>query len=335
MSLKLYRRKGSKIWCFRGTVGPDGKRERLRGSTRTEDKAIAAREIIEIERRFWKGHHDGPEEVLTFREAANLHRAAGKSDRFLSAIEDYFGDTLVKDITPGAIRQMALELYGHCTGASRNRLAIVPARAAINTAAADGLCSPVRVKLFEVETAEKDFATLEWIQAFRKEATPQVGGFALFMFLTGARPSEALEADIDLTNASARIRASKVGHEREVHLPEMLVAALANIPRVEGRSLFFYGSRDAFYPPWYAAIESAKIKEMSPHCCRHGFITGLLRKGVDVKTIEWLADVTAETLLRTYAHAIKDRRLTNVLTGTNLTQVLIENERNPRKMGTT
>jgi len=335
VSLKLYRRKGSKIWSFRGTVGPDGKRERLHGSCYTEDKAIAARQIIEIERRYWKGHHDGPETILTFREAANMHRAAGNSERFLTPIEDHFGDTLVKDITPGAIRQMALKLYGHCTGASRNRLAIVPARSVINTAAANGLCSKISVERFEVDTAEKDFATLEWVQAFRKAASPQIGALALFMFLTGARPSEAMEAEIDLPNATALIRASKVGHERQAHLPEMLVAALANLPDVEGRSLFFYSSRNAVYIPWYAAIERAKIREMSPHCCRHGFITGLLRKGVDVKTISWLADVTPETLLKTYAHAIKDRKLTDVLTAPDLTQAMIENARNQRKISTT
>ena len=80
MSLKLFRRKGSKIWSFRGTIGPAGKKQRMRGSCNTEDKAIAARQIIEIERRYWKGHHDGPEEILTFREAANMHRAAGNSE---------------------------------------------------------------------------------------------------------------------------------------------------------------------------------------------------------------------------------------------------------------
>src|SRR6185503_5907711 len=148
-------------------------------------------------------------------------------------VEDYFKDTLVKNITPGMIRQMAMELWGDCAGVTRNRLAIVPARAIINYAAASKLCQPIRVELFKVETAEKDYATLEWVQALRKEASLQIGAFALFMFLTGARPSEAMEADIDLPNATAKIHASKVGHERNVHLPEMLVAALANIPAVK------------------------------------------------------------------------------------------------------
>ena len=331
MQLKLFLRGG--VWHYRGTIA----KRRLRGSTGIPKarKKDAYRKVAEIENNQWKCNSDGPQAVLTFAQAALMYRKAGKSDTNLEPIEDHFKNTLVKDITQASIREMAMELYGHCSGASRNRLAIVPARAVINHAAASKKCSPLRVELFKVETAEKDYATLEWVQAFRKEASPQLGGFALFMFLTGARPSEAMEANIDVPNATAKIHASKVGHEREVHLPEMLVAALANIPQFEGRPLFYYAGRNSVYTPWYAAIERAKIREMSPHCCRHGFITGLLRSGLNVKDVEWLADVTAETLLKTYAHAIKDRRLTNVLTGTELTQVLVENAKNQRRMGTT
>ena len=125
MSLKLYLRNG--IWNYRGTIGPTERRSRLGGSCRTTDKDIAARQIVEIEANYWKGHFDGPGSILTFRRAAQLYRAAGKSERFLARIEDRFKDMLVKDITAGSIRQMAIELYPNCSGASRNRQGIVPA----------------------------------------------------------------------------------------------------------------------------------------------------------------------------------------------------------------
>lgn len=38
--------------------------------------------------------------------------AAGKSDPFLPAVEYYFKNTFVKDITAGVVRQMAIELFG-------------------------------------------------------------------------------------------------------------------------------------------------------------------------------------------------------------------------------
>jgi integrase len=316
MPLKLYLR--GNVWHYRGTVA----KRRLRGSTGVPKhlKDTAARKIAEIETREWKCDSDGPQAVLTFAQAALAYRSAGKSGRFLTPVEDYLKDTLVKDIKPGTIRQMAMDLYGHCSGASRNRLAVIPAQAVINYAAESELCQRIRVKRFKTDTKEKPFATLEWVQAFRKEASPQLGAYALFMLLTGARPSEALGADIDLSGATALLHESKIGHERRAHLPAMLVAAIANIKPVPGRPIFFYRKIDDLRQTWDGVIERAKIQQLTPHCCRHGFITGLLRKGIDVKTVSWLGDITPEVLLNTYAHAIKDRSLTEVLVGTDLTQ---------------
>jgi integrase len=327
--LKLYLR--NNVWHYRGTVA----KKRLRGSTgiSKEHKAIAAREIAEIEVRQWKRHHDGPQAVLTFAKAALMYRSAGKSGRFLEPIEDYFKTMLVKDITPDTIQAMAMTLYGHCSGASRNRLGIIPTQAIINHAAESGQCQRIRVKRFKEETKEKTPATLAWIQAFRKEASPQLGGYALLMFLTGARPTEALECDLDLKGGTALLHESKIGHERRAHLQPMLVAALANIPEVPGRPLFFYRNVEDLRQAWDATIRRAGIERLTPHCCRHGFITGLLRRGIDVKTAAWLADMTPEVLLNTYAHAIKDRKLTDVLIDTGLTQGFEEHPLSTRKIG--
>lgn len=316
MPLKLYLRGG--IWHYRGTVA----KRRLRGSTGVPKKQrdLAARAIAEIETRQWKCNFDGPESILTFAQAALMYRTAGKSGRFLEPIEDYLKDTLVKDITQDTIIQMAMKLYGHCSGASRNRLAIIPAQAVINNAAKSKRCQRIRVERFKTETKEKPHATLEWVKAFQKEASPYLGAYALLMFLTGARPTEALECDIDLPGRTALIKESKIGHERRAHLPAMLVAALANLKPIPGRPILFYRNIEDLRPTWDAAIERAGIQRLTPHCCRHGCITMLLRGGIDVKTVSWLCDITPETLLKTYAHAIKDRTLTEVLIDTKLTQ---------------
>ncbi|MBL8582637.1 MAG: tyrosine-type recombinase/integrase, partial [Rhizobiaceae bacterium] len=60
---------------------------------------------------------------------------------------------------------------------------------------------------------------------------------------------------------------------------------------------------------------------LTPHCCRHGFATTMLQKGFDVKTVaERGGWKDATTVLRTYAHAIKDMTVTNVLFDTPVTQ---------------
>lgn len=327
MRLTLYQRGKSKIWHYRGTVAGN----RLRGSCKTTDKAKAARTASEVEEREWKCDTDGPQAVLTFAQAAAKYVAAGKSPRFLVPIVKHFKDTLVKNITPDTIQAMAMKLYGHCSGASRNRLAIIPTQAIINHAADSKLCQRIRIKRFKADTKEKPFATLEWIRAFQKEASPHLGAYALLMFLTGARPTEALECDLDLPGGTVLLHESKIGHERRAHLPPMLVAVLANLPAAPGRPLFFYRNIEDLRPAWDGAIRRAKIQRLTPHCCRHGFITGLLRHGIDVKTAAWLADMTPEVLLNTYAHAIKDRKLTNVLVDAVLTQETPRDAVNIRK----
>jgi hypothetical protein len=324
MSLTLYRRNG--IYHYRGTVGPDGNRRRLRGSCKTANKDLAARQIAELEAGYWKGHFDGPAAVLTFSHACRLYRAAGKADDFLAAVEAHLKHTLVKDINEGTIQMMAKELYPDWSGASLNRAVIVPTQAVINHAAKLKLCSPIKVERYKEEKKVKEPVTLEWLADFRKEASPHLGAFALFMYLTGARPSEAIGVhweDVDLTAQTVLIRESKLSKERVSHLPMQLVIALANLPRVDGRGVFVYRDRKDLRHAWEGAIGRAGIKLLTPHCCRHGFATGLLRRGVDVVTVAWLGGwANAAQVLKTYGHANKNPRLNELLVGTELTHSL-------------
>jgi integrase len=332
MPLKLYAR--NKVWHYRGTVAGN----RLRGSCKTKNKDVAARQIAEIEAREWKCSFDGPQAILTFAQAAALYRKAGKSTLNLAPVEDYFKDTLVRNIKPGTIKQMAIELFPHYSGASRNRVAIVPAQAIINHAAELELCPAIRVKQFDVETKEKIPATMEWIQAFMAAAPVHLGTYALFMFLTGCRPSEGINVqwdDVDMKARTVLLRETKGGTERTAHLPDTLLVAMANLPRVKGRGVFIYKGYGAFQHAWEDAIKRAGIKYLTPHCCRHGFATGLLHRGVDVLTVAWLGGwKDAGQVLRTYGHANKNRKLTNLLVDAPVTQETDEDASNPRKTGT-
>ncbi len=346
MPLKLFRCDG--FWHYRGTVGPPERRARLRGSTKLEatakNKPTAARYTTEIEARYWKGYQDGPASILTFEAAGQKYLADGKSDLFLQPVREYLGNALVKDIKPSTIRDMATKLYGHCGNATKNRMGITPAQAVINLMAKFELCSPVRVERFEDDSEPKDPATMEWVNDLRTAPrTGEIfGTYALFMFLTGCRPTEALsidpERDLDLTARTCIIRNKKVRGQhkgrRKAHLPEMLVTALANMPREEGRPLFWYRSYNVMKWPWDKAVERAKIQRLTPHCCRHGCATELLRRGVDVVTVGWLIDMTPEMVLETYGHALKDATLTNRLIDTDLTRALSEVAESTRKTGT-
>jgi integrase len=315
MSLTLFKR--GEVWYYRGTVAG----RRLRGSTRTEDQAIARRIADEAAAKQWQSRLDGPEAVLTFAQAAILYRRAGKPTRFLDKIEDYWRDTRVKDITTGAIRESAKTLYPNASGATRNRHVLVPTQAIINHAADHDLCPPiVRMRRFPVVKHEKEPATWLWIEAFMAHASPHLGALACFMFLTGARITEATSlrwADVSLPNARALIRQTKIGAERRAHLPPVLVAAIANIDQQPNGRVFGYLSRENALPRWDAAITRAEIKPLSFHACRHGFATAMLQAGVDVVTVAKLGGWKSPAhVFATYGHAAEDDTLADRISGT-------------------
>ena len=320
MPLTIHRR--GEIWHYSGTVAG----RRLRGSTGTTDKATAQRITAETEAAGWRRHLDGPGAHVTFAQASIAYRQAEKSARFLDRIEDHWKDTLIREIKPGAIRASALTLYPSAKGATRNRQVIVPTQAIINFAAAMEWCSPIRVARFKIETKVKEPVTLEWVNAFAAHASPHLGALCLFMFGTGARIGEAVAitwAAVDLNAATVRINQGKTGAERKSHMPGQLVAALANIggSRNPAELVFGYLEGQNVGQSWDHAIKRAGIKRLTPHSCRHGFATTMLRKGFDVKTVAKLGGwKDAATVLKYYAHAADDPTLTDALFGTNLTQ---------------
>jgi integrase len=309
MPIKLFKRGAN--WHYRGTVAG----RRLRGSTRAADKKIAER-IAAL---------DGPSAVLTFAQAVLKYRAAGKDTRHLPALEDYWKETLVKEITEGTIIQSSIDLLPHAKPATRNRHVIVPTRAIINHCAKAKLCARISVEQFETAKVVKDYATLEWVEAFMEHASSHLGALALFMFLTGARISEALRlkwSDVDFERQRAYIGETKAGNPDFAHLPQKLIVALSNITRREpGRGVFWFTAQSSAKYVWRTAERRAGIAHLGFHACRHGFATALLRAGVDVVTIAKLGRwKSPEHVFKTYGHANEDRTLTDLIAGANLTR---------------
>lgn len=263
---------------------------------------------------------------MTFAQAAISYRQSEKADRFLSKVEDHWRDTLVRDISPGAVRQAAIKLYPRGKAATRNRQAITPTQAIINHAASMQWCAPIKVERFPEDRKLKDPVSLQWAEAFAAHASPHLGALCLFMFGTGARLGEATSltwAAVDLASATAIINQTKVGSERKAHLPPRLVAALANIPsnRNPGEQVFQYVEGGNVKQVWENVIKRAGIARLTPHSCRHGFATFMLRAGYDVKTVAKMGgwkDVA--TVLKYYAQAMADPTVTDALFDTQLTQ---------------
>jgi integrase len=316
MPLRLKKR--GDIWHYSGTVAG----RRLRGSTKTAQKAEAEKLANDIERRWLDRDRHGPGASLTFAQAAIEYRNVKGDKRYLDLVEDHWRDTLVKDINRGAITKAAVTLLPKGSGAYRNRAVVVPTMAVINFASSLDLCPPVRATRFQEVFRKREPVDWPWIQAFMAHASPHLGALACFMFLTGARISEALAVlwgDVDLPGAVVRIRMGKLGgEERFARLPPALVAAIANIPgdREQRDQVFPYASYGACRDPWNVAVRRAGIKALTPHCCRHGFATGMLHAGIDPVTVADLGGWKSPAqLFKTYGHARKDKTLPDLLTG--------------------
>lgn len=228
MPVKVYKR--GAVYHYRGTVAG----RRLRGSTGTADKARAERIAATKEAEQWKCHLDGPGAVLTFAKASILYRAAGKQVKYLAKIEDYWKDTLVKDIKAGAIKQMAIDIYPEASPQTRNRQAITPAQAVINHCAELEMCAPIRVRRFDFEEKIKQPIMIGWLDTFCAHARPVIKALALQMFATAERINEAMRADwadYDFEQRTIRVRDTKNMKERIAHMPQRLLVALANLPR--------------------------------------------------------------------------------------------------------
>lgn len=335
MPLKIIKR--GETYHYAGTVAG----RRLRGTTGTADKARAERIAAEREAAEWKRSLDGPGAVLTFAKASILYRAAGKLStkrqfKYLEKIEDHWKDTLVRDMTAGAIRQSAIDLYPDAGPATRNRQVITPTRAIINHCAEQDLCAPIRVRKFKFEQKVKQPILLDWLDTFTAHARPVTAALATFMFATACRISEARRVaweDIDFQAQTILIRKTKNKKARVPNMPQRLLVALANLPRDRGP----FGWGDTTLRKWWdadiaATAEAVKgFQRLTFHSCRHGFATAMLRNGVDPKTAAELGGWDSVTLfIDTYSHAMPKARLTDGLfeNGKILTQPKAKTSKN-------
>jgi integrase len=305
---------------------------RLRGSTGTTDKALAKRKASKIEHDAYQSDLDGPQEVITFPQAVTLYlneyKLNKRSQAYLDRIEDYWKNALVKNITAEKIRESAIVIHPNDSGATRNRQVITPTRSIINYCASLGKCKRVSVKGFEVDAKVKTPVTLEWLNTFIGHARPVIKALVLVMFGTGCRFGEAhrLEwnRDIDMRARTIKIRDTKTNKEREAHMQQPLLIALANLPQ-EGGKVFDW-SESSLRRFWEEDVAKAAeavpgFERLTFHCCRHGFATKMLRDGIDPKTAAALGGWDDITLfMETYVHASKDATLTDGLFDTPVTQ---------------
>lgn len=137
MPLKLVKRPKSPNWIMRGTV----RGQTIEETTGTSNKEAAEAIRIKRENELLTESVYGKELTITFAHAVLDYLEHGNADkRFLSAIVDHFGKTLLREIDQHAIDLAAKKLYPKASNSTRNRQVYTPISAILHHAARKKWC---------------------------------------------------------------------------------------------------------------------------------------------------------------------------------------------------
>jgi len=307
-NLELKQRNG--IWYAVGTIA--GKR--IRESLGTRDKQVAEQIRAQYEARLWKSHTYGEEAVRLFEEAATSYMKQGGEARFLAPIIKHFKGRAVGTIKPAELRSMALAVFPTAAPSTRNRQAIIPARAVINHAHDLGWCGPIKVKMFDVPKSTKHKPVdRKWLDAFLAQADKDklfhLSGIVLFMNQTGARVSEAvnlLGEHVDLSKRIAMLEKTKTDEWSPRYLTSELVTRMAALGLEDGKPVFSYTDPKAVNRRIAAVCKRAKIERRTTHSAgRHSFGTNAMAvPDADIKAaMDAGGWKSAKLFLETYVHS--------------------------------
>ncbi len=260
-------------------------------------------------------------DVITFTTGAESYLRHGGEARYLPPILEHLGERPIASITPFDIRQMAVEMLPIQSNATRNRQALAPARAVMIHSYERGWCPLMRLPRFKQEPPRrKTPASIPWLQIFVRQCDidklPHLAALVMFMSLTGARISEAVNLrwhEVDLMQRRVMLLKTKTAK----HSPRSLTDALAKRLLALGgsddpeRHVFRYTSRYSVNERIAAVCNRAGISYKSPHLCgRHSFATNAMAMGADLReAMDAGGWKSSGIFIETYVHVHEADRL--------------------------
>lgn len=258
----------------------------------------------------------------------------------LRLLKQKFGDAVLSDIMPIHINAFLDELVEKGYSVSLIRKCRTMLIQIFDAADANGLVmrNPARhtkkiiEKRISGKTGKKDAFTKEEVEILLRETPDDLLGNSICLMLgTGLRVQEllALRRD-DITDDGSRIRVDKaikmvdgiptLGEPksnascRTIPVPEKYRRYAIFLRRFGGEPLLWssanghpYYSVGCFRHRYYTALRKIEsVRKLTPHCCRHTYITTLQAKGVPLETIAKLVGHTDITTTRDYTHISLD-----------------------------
>lgn len=252
-------------------------------SAKTADRALARKELKRIERLIERGRYEekaGP----TFADAVTRYLKAGGDDRFLRPILEHFQETPLADIDQAAIDDAASALYPRATPATRNRQVYTPVSAVLKRA---GVKAPLDRPKGSAGQKRTQWLWPEEAWKLLEEATKadrELAALLVLLIYTGLRLGEALALevrDLRLGEQFVYLPTSKNEEPRAIHLPPIVVAALASHPRGlnRGGRIFRFTKGQRLYQKLAKATEAAGCPWFTFHGACHTYATWMRRYG--------------------------------------------------------
>lgn len=212
---------------------------------------------------------DQSEKPLTFVGGAAAYINAGGEAQFLKPLVLHFGERPIGGITQADIDAAAVALYPRGSAPTRNRAVYTPMSAILRHNGVTLALKRPKGSLSKPRTAWLQPEEAHALLAAAKAIDARFGALLTFLLYCGPRLSEALRlewADVDFERSTALLRDTKPGTPLTLHMPPLVVVALANLPR--GRRVFATSKCGRIYS-WFAEAEKAAGLDLPPRTAFH------------------------------------------------------------------
>ncbi len=331
-----YQRKGQKTWTAQVIVGyrelppldwtnPDNKRQRVpvkvtKGGFATKADAIAYIPTLKA------GGHLKPKAAPTlayYWKNYEKNELAGLSDSKKTAYSIAWGK--LKKIHAAQIDQLTVaDLRETVAAACPTYYPAKDCRTVLSSlfklAAADGFANkdlPSFIRLPELrETEREPFSDTEQANLWKLYESGDIrAAVPLIMIYSGMMPGECFDLTVDMIDLENRQivgagKKTKVRKQTPVTIAATIIPLLEDLiahARPPGR--LFTASEDKWREDYYAALEAAGCRRLTPYSCRHTTATALaIDKNIAPQTIMKVMRWSTSKMLDRYAHPDQEDR---------------------------
>ena len=165
-----------------------------------------------------------------------------------------------------------------------------------------------------LEEHEAEPFTEDEVKAIWKvyEAGDKIAGFTLLMIYTGMMPSELMRLEksmIDLDSLEIRGagKKTKVRKKAVIVFPPFMRAVIEDLTNYSPLSDKLYPvNKDRFYEQYYASLERAQVRRLTPYSCRHTYGTEIVKAGLHPAMIQKLLRHSNQKTQEKYTHLTAD-----------------------------